>query len=82
MTPPAGLLVASARVEVNPMSSHATHRQEGRKHKHHRPLQRGGVSGLPAKRSRGLAEALRQALEELEAERLQTDDDEDPTRRG
>jgi len=71
------------------MSSHATHRQEGRKHKHHRPLQRGGVSGLPAKRSRGLAEALRQALEELEAERLQTtrrvnaaDDDEDPTRRG
>jgi hypothetical protein len=72
------------------MSSHATHRQEGRKHKHHRPLQRGSVSGnLSAKRSQGLAEAIRQALEEREAERLQTtrrvnsaDDDEDPTRRG
>jgi hypothetical protein len=74
------------------MSSHATHRHEGRKHKHHRPLQRGGVNGsLPVARSRGsqgLAEALRRALEELQAERLQTthranpaDDDEDPTRR-
>jgi hypothetical protein len=71
------------------MSSHASHRQEGRKHKHHRPLQRGSVIGdFPLARSHGLAEALRQALDELEAERLQTtrranpaDDDEDPTRR-
>lgn len=75
------------------MSSHVTHRQEGRKHKHHRPLRRGSLNGtLPSSRSRGargLAEALRRAQEELEAERLQTtgrvnaaDDDEDPTRRG
>jgi hypothetical protein len=72
------------------MSSHASHRQEGRKHKHHRPLRRGSVSGsFPAARSQGLVEALRQALDDLEAERLRTtgranpaDDDEDPTRRG
>ena len=72
------------------MSSHPTHRQKGRKGKHHAPLQRGAASGtFPAERSHGLAEALQRALEELEAERLQTtrrtnpaDDDEDPTRRG
>ena len=72
------------------MSSHTTHRQEGRKHKHHRPLQRGSVSGgLPAERSPGLLEALSRALEDLESERLQptgrvnpADGDEDPTPRG
>ena len=71
------------------MSSHASHRQEGRKHKHHRPLQRGSVMGsFPPARSQEPAEALRQALDDLEAERLRTtgrtnsaDDDEDPTRR-
>jgi hypothetical protein len=71
------------------MSSHASHRQEGRKHKHHRPLQRGSVIGsFPAARSQDLDAALRQALDDLEAERLRTtgrtnpaDDDEDPTRR-
>ena len=75
------------------MSTHVTHRQEGGKHKHHRPLRRGSLNGaLPIARSRGsqgLAEALRRAQEQLQAERLRTtrrvnaaDDDEDPTRRG
>ena len=72
------------------MSSHASHRQEGRKHKHHRPLQRGSaLGGFRVARTYGRAEAPRQALDDLEAERLQTtrranpaDDDEDPTRRG
>lgn len=72
------------------MSSHPTHRQQDRKGKHHKPLQRGSASGtFPAERTDGLAEALRRALQELEAERLETtrrtnpaDDDEDPTRRG
>lgn len=68
------------------MSSHVTHRQEGRKHKHHRPLQRGSVLAAHSRGSLGLAEALRRALEDLEANRVQgrvnlADDDEDPTRR-
>ncbi len=66
-------------------------------HSHHRTVSkrkprraRRPVSGnYPAARDRGLKEALVDALEQLEAARLQTtrrtnqsDDDEDPTRRG
>jgi|GEM_PF-6208051 len=76
------------------MSSHVTHRQEGRKHKHHRRLQRGSSLNpvLPSTRawgSRGVAEALRRAQPPQVGERLQTtrradvaDDEEEPARRG
>jgi hypothetical protein len=72
------------------MSNDPAHRRATPKPRHHPRLQRGSVSGtFPAERAYGLADALRDALEELEAERLHTtrrgnqaDDDEDPTRRG
>ena len=70
------------------MSDHHSHRHVVPKNSP-RSVRRPATGSFPAERTRGLTEALLEALEKLERAKLQTtgrtnpeDDDEDPTRRG